>query len=224
MVGLSAFLLTACNLFHRPDKPDINGWETGQPIMDGWTYEQAGEYWLQSALDEERGNFIRGERQWMTPEKLADYDDVNIQVHLPLAPEGTNPQPLNDVTYRQAESDGFITFHLKTEAELRADSVLTGALRSSNLALEKALTIGTAEVWLKEMMYFDLDTTLACYVQQRGRGIYTLYYVADRGTHSYPLGHLQSLAAVIAVHPGADSITICRGNFLGPSYQAEKKK
>lgn len=186
-VALSAFGLTGCNVIH---KPDINGSEH-QPLMHGWTYEQAGEYWLQSALDDD----LNSEHP-MTAEKLAKFDDENIRVNLPLAPEGTNPQPRYEVIYRQQDTGGFLTFHTY------GDTLM-------------------ADVLLKEMMYFDQDTTLACYVQQRGRGIYTLYYIADRGTKAYPDGHKRAVAAVIAVHPGADSLTICRGNMLGPDYFAE---
>lgn len=42
--GLLITILTGCNIIH---KPDINGSDR-QPIMHGWTREQAGEYWLQA--------------------------------------------------------------------------------------------------------------------------------------------------------------------------------
>lgn len=176
--------LVACNIVH---KPDING-SDHQPMMHGWTHEQAGEYWLQSVLDKDLAN-----EHPMTAEQLSTLDDENIQVHLPLAPEGTNPKPRTDVSYRQQDTDGFVTF-----------STHGGTLM--------------ANVLLKEPMYFDMDSTLTCYVQQRGRGIYTLYYITDRGTKIYPNGRKRALAAVIAVFPGGDSIRVNRGNTMGPDY------
>jgi len=214
----AVLLFTACNVVH---KPDINGSEH-QPLMHGWTYEQAGEYWLQSTLDRERGEALNEGKSWMTPEQLASIDDENIQVRLPLAPEGTNPLPRNGITYRQAESDGFIKFQLMSEVELQADTILGATLRAEEYTASQLMTVGKADVWLKELMYFDTDTTTTCYVQKRGRGIYTLYYIMDRGTRSFPDGRIVSLAAVIAVHPGADSLTICRGNALEPAYVGEE--
>ena len=38
-------LLTSCHM----GRPDING-SKHQPIMHGWTYEQAGEFWLAADL------------------------------------------------------------------------------------------------------------------------------------------------------------------------------
>ncbi len=190
VAALSAFGLTGCNIVH---KPDINGSEH-QPLLHGWTFEQAGEFWLQSALDDDLNS-----ESPMTAEQLARLDDENIRVNLPLAPESTNPQPRQKTIYRQQDTGGFLTFHS------HGDTLM-------------------ADVLLKEMMYFDQDTTLTCYVQQRGRGIYTLYYIANRGTRAYPDGHKRAVAAVIAVHPGSDSLTICRGNQIGPAYICEKVK
>lgn len=67
--------LVACTLVH---KPDING-SDHQPMMHGWSHEQAGEYWLQSVLDKDLAN-----EHPMTAEQLSTLDDENIQVHLPL--------------------------------------------------------------------------------------------------------------------------------------------
>ena len=216
--GLLLFTVIACN---RPLKPEING-SDHQPILDGWTYEEAGEYWLTDALDLERGGVAQEGASWMTAEQLANLEDENIQVHLPLAPEGSNPQPLDGATYSEAEEGGFVTFHLMDDSVLEADSLLNGALKELELTAKDMMTIGRADVNLREVAYAYLDTTLTCYVQQRGRGIYTLYYIADLHTYTYPYGRIQSLAAVMAVHPGADSITICRGNILGPNYIREK--
>ena len=215
---VTGVMLTGCR---NTVKPEINGSEH-QPIMDGWTYEMAGEYWLQSALEGERSNVTAEGKAWMTPEQLASIDDENIQVRLPLSPEGTDPLPHNDRTYREAENGGFITFHLMSEEQLAADSALQALLRSEQLTTRQTMTVGTAELQLKETMY-ELMDTMTCYVQQRGRGIYTLYTIRDQGTTVCPDGYPMPLAAIIAVHPGADSLTICRGNDLGPNYIVEKK-
>lgn len=210
-------LFASCNVIH---KPDINGSDR-QPIMHGWTREQAGEYWLQSDLDSERSSATRNGGEWMSAEQLASLDDENVQVKLPLAPEGTNPQPRNGIAYRQADTDGFITFSFD-EKELVADTILSAALNADSLTTKQLMTVGKAQVSLKEPLYFTNDTVFNCYVQQRGRGIYTLYYVTDRGTRHYPHGRLQSLAAVISVYEGADSLVICRGNRLGAAYKIKK--
>ena len=108
------------------------------------------------------------------------------------------------------------------EKELAADTILSEYLAADSLTIKQLMTVGKAQVNLKEPLYFINDTTLNCYVQQRGRGIYTLYYVTDRGTRHYPHGRLRSIAAVISVYEGADSLVICRGNMLGAAYRAKK--
>ena len=210
-------LFASCNVIH---KPDINGSDR-QPIMHGWTFEQAGEYWLRSDLDSERSSATRSGGEWMSAEQLASLDDENVQVKLPLAPEGTNPLPRNGITYRQADTDGFITFNLD-EKELVADTILSAVLSADSLTVQQLMTVGKAQVCLKEPLYFSNDTIMNCYVQQRGRGIYTLYYITDRGTRHYPHGRLQSFAAVVSVYANADSLVICRGNNLGPAYKIKK--
>ena len=214
---VTIMVLTGCNIWH---KPDING-SKRQPIMHGWTLQQAGEYWLQSDLDVERSQAIHSGGEWMTAEQLASLDDENVKVNLPLAPEGANPLPRNGIEYRQADTEGFITFNFN-EKELAADTILSEYLAADSLTIKQLMTVGKAQVNLKEPLYFINDTTLNCYVQQRGRGIYTLYYVTDRGTRHYPHGRLRSIAAVISVYEGADSLVICRGNMLGAAYKAKK--
>ena len=93
----AALLLTACNW----GRPNINGWKSGQPIMDGWTHEMAGEYWLPSVM---------ADQQPQTAEEVANLQKVNVQVNLPVHEE--NPMPHDGITYRQASTGGFITFHL----------------------------------------------------------------------------------------------------------------
>lgn len=220
VAALSAPWLTGCNVVH---KPDINGSET-QPIMHGWTHEQAGEYWLQSELHSELCNVISGEGKWKTAEQLAEFRMENICVLLPLAPKGTNPEPRPGKTYRQPEYDSYVRFTPMGAAELQADTILMPALQAAGTSPKQLLTAGRAEVWLKEPAYFNEDSVaVSCYYQQRGRGIYTLYRIANRGTYSYPKGEVQTMAAVIAVYPGGDSLSVNRGNMMGPNYYLSDK-
>ncbi|MBR1593338.1 MAG: hypothetical protein IJ659_01005 [Alloprevotella sp.] len=214
-VLLAPFVLAACHV----GRPDTNG-STHQPVEHGWTFEQAGEFWLRSALDTERNAVVQDGADWMTAEQLAALDDEHIQVKLPLAPEGTDPMPRDGISYRQASTGGTITFHLDSR-RLSADTLHAAALRAAACTAERLGTVGTADVWLKEPLYFPQDTVQTCYVQRRGRGIYTLYYIADPGTRAYPHGRMQSVGAVVSVPAGADSLTVCRGNMLGGNYIAQ---
>ena len=61
MYLFAMLLMTACG----PKKPNvdepeeeewnINGGDSDQPIMDGWTYEMAAEYYMQGELDFDYG-------------------------------------------------------------------------------------------------------------------------------------------------------------------------
>lgn len=121
----AALLLTACNW----GRSNINGWKSGQPIMDGWTHEMAGEYWLPSVM---------ADQQPQTAEEVANLQKVNVQVNLPVHEE--NPMPHDGITYRQASTGGFITFHL---TPVEGDTLCP---------------VGTADLHLKEPMYFDRDS------------------------------------------------------------------
>ncbi|MBR6201566.1 MAG: hypothetical protein IKQ62_01015 [Bacteroidaceae bacterium] len=195
-LGIAVLVLTACNL----GRPNINGGKTGQPIMDGWTYEQAGEYWLPSVFSEKNPQ---------TPEEVATLNKVNVQVNLPVH-EG-NPMPRDGVTYRQASSDGFITFHLSQPTHKADDDTIDTAI------------IGTADMFLRERMYFEQDSLTNARVKSWGKGIFTLYTVNKRiakkaGATS---DGMEFLPAIISVYPGGDSLLICRGNFTDDAYIAD---
>ena len=195
-LGIAVLVLTACNL----GRPNINGGKTGQPIMDGWTYEQAGEYWLPSVFSEKNPQ---------TPEEVATLNKVNVQVNLPVH-EG-NPMPRDGVTYRQASSDGFITFHLSQPTHKADDDTIDTAI------------IDTADMFLRERMYFEQDSLTNARVKSWGKGIFTLYTVNKRiakkaGATS---DGMEFLPAIISVYPGGDSLLICRGNFTDDAYIAD---
>ena len=160
--GLLITILTGCNIIH---KPDINGSDR-QPIMHGWTFEQAGEFWLQSDLDGERIEATSNGKPWMTAEELASFDDEHVQVKLPIAPEGTNPLPRNGIAYSQEGTGGFIKFNINPEA-IAKDTILRAALTDAKLTAEQLMTVGYADIHLQEPLYFNEDSTFCCYVQQR---------------------------------------------------------
>ena len=182
----------------------INGKNTGQPIMDGWTRQQAGEFWLAATLTDNWSDVINAKRGWMTAEELASLSNVNVKVTLPVHPE--NPMPKMGVTYRQKSTGGYITFR---------DSVIVG---------DTLHTIGVADYQLCEPLYFSFNEKGATsMVQNRGKGIFTLYHMnrvrnREDGTARY---EPQWDAAVISVFPGADSLLICRGNTIYEAYTAE---
>ena len=190
--AMSAWLLTACNL----GRPNINGEKTGQPIMDGWLFEQAGEFWLPSVIRELNPQ---------TPEEWANLNKVNVQVKLPVH-EG-DPMPKDGATYRQASTHGYITFHLQG---MEGDTLNP---------------IGTADLWLKESNYFGQDTTFTVRVLQQGKGIFSTYHIKRQRQRGEPERYeewVEWYPAIISVYPGGDSLLICRGNFLGDVYKLEE--
>lgn len=189
----ATLLLTACNW----GRPNINGWKSGQPIMDGWTHEMAGEYWLPSVM---------ADQQPQTAEEVANLQKVNVQVNLPVHEE--NPMPHDGITYRQASTGGFITFHL---TPVEGDTLCP---------------VGTADLHLKEPMYFDRDSLKTVRVKSHGKGIFSTYSIKQQPLRGQPKRYAEELewnAAIISVYPGGDSLLICRGNTLGEAYVAEKK-
>lgn len=189
---VATLLLTACNW----GRPNINGWDSGQPIMDGWLFEQAGEHWLPSVLKEENPQ---------SPEEVANLTKVNVQVKLPVH-EG-NPMPHDGVTYRQASTGGFITFHLTS---VEGDTLQP---------------IGTADMQLKEKNYFEHPDTAHVRLKSWGKGIFTSYHIKKqmrkKGDGEQPVEWVEWDAAIISVYPGGDSLLICRGNAVQDAYVAE---
>lgn len=189
----SALLLTACNF----GRPIINGEKTGQPIMDGWTREMAGEYWLPSVLADQKPQ---------TPEEVANLSEVNVQVKLPVH-EG-NPMPLDGVTYRQASTGGYITFHL---TPVEGDTLNP---------------IGTVEMLLKESRYFDIDTIKDARLLGYGKGIFSTYHIKRQRQRGEPERYnewVENYPTIISVYPSGDSLLICRGNFVDEAYVADKE-
>lgn len=186
-----ATLLVACNF----GRPIINGEKTGQPIMDGWTRQMAGEYWLPSVL---------ADKVPKTPEEVANLNEVNVQVKLPV--HENNPMPKDGVTYRQASTGGYITIHLTT---VEGDTL--------NPA-------GTAEMHLKESGYFDVDTIKDVRLLSYGKGIFTTYHIQRQRQRGEPERYnewVECYPAILSVYPGGDSLVICRGNTIGDAYVVE---
>ncbi|MBO4672811.1 MAG: hypothetical protein J5616_00465 [Bacteroidaceae bacterium] len=193
VMAATALLLTACNF----GRPIINGEKTGQPIMDGWTYEMAGEHWLPAVMTDQKPQ---------TPEEVANLSEVNVQVKLPV--HDGNPMPLDGVTYRQASTGGYITFHLNP---VEGDTLNP---------------IGTAEMLLKESGYFDLDTIKDVRLLSYGKGIFSTYHIMRQRQRGEPERYnewVENYPAILSVYPGGDSLLICRGNFVADAYVAEKE-
>lgn len=187
-----ATLLVACNF----GRPIINGEKTGQPIMDGWTRQMAGEFWLPSV-------FI--DKAPQTPEEVANLNEVNVQVKLPVYE--SNPIPRDGVTYRQASTGGHITFHL---SPVEGDTLNP---------------IGIAEMHLRESGYFDIDTIKDARLLSYGKGIFSTYHIQRQLPRKEPQRYIEWVEyypAIISVYPGGDSLIICRGNSIGDAYVAEQ--
>ena len=76
----TGLLMAACSVGGQ----NINGGNSDQPIMDGWTFEQASEFWLASVLTDERNAVLNGEGEWLTPDSLAHLTKGHVRVKLPL--------------------------------------------------------------------------------------------------------------------------------------------
>lgn len=215
--GLSLFvmiLMTACS----PKKPaakaeieeekedpteeewNINGGDSDQPIMDGWTYEMAAEYYMQSELDFDYGHVLRGERGWLTPDSLARLANGHVQVNIPVQQQDNMPRM--GVTYRQPETGGTITFSGGPE---NLPTIYGDALSS----------VAQATCFLKDIEYDYQTEPYTAYVQSRGKGLYTLFRMEgtrDEDTnewvdHSNPVWY----PVIISVYPHGDSLVISRG-------------
>ena len=123
-----------------------------------------------------------------------------------LPTHDSNPLPYMNRTYRQSSTGGYITFR---------DTVISG---------DTLHTIAVADYDFREPMYFPFDSIAAtALVQQRGKGILTLYKlrpVRNRDTNT--MGEIPEWqSAVISVFPGADSLLISRGRYAGEAYVLE---
>ena len=206
MCLFAMLLMTACG----PKKPNvdepeeeewnINGGDSDQPIMDGWTYEMAAEYYMQGELDFDYGHVKRGDRDWLTPDSLSRLTNGHVQVNIPLQPQDNKPRI--GVTYRQPEEGGTITFNGGPED---LPTIYGDTLPS----------VAQATFHFKDALYDYQAEPYTAYVQSRGKGLYTLYRMEgmrDEDTnkwvdHSNPVWY----PVIISVYPGGDSLVISRG-------------
>lgn len=191
-------ILTACSL----GRPSINGGDTDQPIMDGWTMEMAAEYWLASVLGYEHAAVVNDKGQWLTPDSLAHLTKGHVRVDLPI--HESNPMPRFDVTYRQPKTGGIISF---SNSPSQQPTISGDTLQS----------IGLIHYHFLDNMYRDTaDTTV--YVQSHGKGLFTGFRMShvrkreDDGSWKWvEHGMAQWSPFVISVYPGGDSLVVSRG-------------
>jgi len=205
-----ALLLTACSL----GRPNINGGDTDQPILDGWTMEMAAEFWLASVLNDEHAAVINGKGQWLSPDSLAHLTKGHVHVDLPV--HESSPMPHYDVTYRQSKTGGEICFH---------DSVSCQPTASG----DTLCSVGTIRYHLVDNLFRETaDTTV--FMQSRGKGLYTGFRMinvrkreADGSWTWVEHGNAQWAAFVISVYPGGDSLVVSRGVRRLETFVAEKE-
>ena len=210
---LSLILMTACGP-KRPhanvdneteteteeDEWNVNGGNSDQSIMDGWTFEMAAEFYLADELNHDYSHVVREERDWLTPDSLARLTHGHVQVNIPVQQQDTKPR--FGVTYRQLDTGGTITF--------------SGAPSGQPTRYGDTLqAIGEATFQFKDALYDYHTESYTAYVQSRGKGLYTLYRMEgsrDPDTrewrdHSNPAWY----PVIISVYPQGDSLVISRG-------------
>lgn len=198
--------MTACNPKPSKDKdgaeeePYINGGNSDQPIMDGWTFEMAAEYYLREELGYEYSRVIRNEDNWRSPQALATLTWGHVQVKLPVQQEDVMPR--FGVTYRQPETGGTITFNGPPSS---LPTIYGDTLQA----------VGEATFHLEDPMYDYQSETNTAYIQSRGQGLYTLFLM--EGKRNPDTNEWQDdcnpswFPVIISVYPGGDSLTISRG-------------
>lgn len=205
-----ALLLASCNF----GRPRINGGKDGQPIMDGWTYEEAAEYWL--------GSVLSGTRT-ILPDSLARLSKGHVHLSLPV--HESNPEPRFGVAYRQPKTGGCITF---------VDSAFQEVTHNG----DTLNAIGTVLFSMADAMYRSMNNTRddgkgsTVYVENRGKGLFTWYgmdRVRDRKSEtkeSGPVWHERRAphwyGVVISVFPGGDSLLVSRGLDAVETFVAEE--
>lgn len=198
----------------EPEKEEwnINGGDSDQPIMDGWTYEMAAEYYMQNELEYDYGHVLRGERDWLTPDALACLTKGHVQVNIPVQQQDNKPR--FGVTYRQPETGGIITFSGGPES-------------LPTIYGDTLLSVGQATCHLKDIEYDYQTEPYTAYVQSRGKGLYTLYRMEgtrNKDTnewvdHSNPVWY----PVIISVYPRGDSLVISRGMSALETFVLEAK-
>ena len=196
--SLAALLLTACGF----GRPQINGGDSDQPIMDGWTYEEAAEYWLGSVLDDEHTLAANGKAQWLTPDSLARLTKGHVNLSLPV--HDSQPLPRWGVTYRQARTGGYITFR---------DSASTHPLVSGDILQ----SVGMISYHFQDNQLPQVTDSTA-YMQSRGKGLFTAFWLSKVRTRQKdgswiiePNEGAKWCPFVISVYPGGDSLLVSRG-------------
>ena len=196
--ALVALLLTACSF----GRPRINGGDTDQPILDGWTYQQAAEYWLALLLDGEYSSVANGKAAWLAPDSLARLTKGHVHLSLPV--HDGDPEPLWGATYHQVRTGGFMTFR---------DSATTHPLASG----DTLRSVGMVRYHFQDSLLPEAaDTTV--FMQSRGKGLFTGFLVSrvrtrqkDGSWKSESNGSPRWCPFVVSVYPGGDSLLVSRG-------------
>jgi len=207
---LTSILLTACSF----GRSNINGGDNDQPIMDGWTYEQAAEYWLGSLLEEEWYTVANGRGTWLSPDSLARLSKGHVNVELPVF--DSHPMPHWDTTYHQTSTGGFITFKDSATSHPTAND-------------DTIKSIGIAHYHFKDnMLPESADTTV--FIQSRGKGIFLGFLMSrvrskrDDGTWTTePYGMPKICPFIISVYPGGDSLLVSRGRTPIETFVIDRK-
>ena len=209
--ALVLMLMTACGQkrsrvdIDDEDEPEeeeeweINGGDSDQPIMDGWTYEMAAEYYMQSELNYDYSHVVRGDRDWLSPDTLVRLTNGHVQVNIPLQQQDNKPR--FGVTYRQPNAGGTITFN-------------GGPCSNPTIYGDTLPAIGEATFHFDDDMYDYQSEPYTAYVQSRGQGLYTLYRMeGTRDENNEWLDHCNPVwyPVIISVYPGGDSLVISRG-------------
>ena len=170
--------------------------------MDGWTYEEAAEYWLGSVLDDEHTLAANGKGQWLVPDSLARLTKGHVNLSLPV--HDSQPLPRWGVTYRQPRTGGYITFR---------DSAATHPLASG----DTLQSIGMINYHFQDNMLPRVTDSTA-YMQSRGKGLFTAFWLSKVRTRQKdgswtiePDEGAKWCPFVISVYPGGDSLLVSRG-------------
>ena len=192
------------------EENNINGGDSDQPIMDGWTFEMAAEYYLQAELGYDYSHVLRGERDWLAPDTLSRLTHGHVQVIIPVQQRDNKPRI--GVTYRQPETDGTITFNGGPES---LPTIYGDTLPS----------VAQATCHFKDALYDYQAEPYTAYAQSRGKGLYTLYYMEgmrDQDTNEW-IDHCNPVwyPVIISVYPHGDSLVISRGMHWLETFIAE---
>ncbi len=194
----TTLLFTACSL----GRPNINGGDTDQPILDGWTIERAAEYWLASVLVDEYGSIINDKAQWLTPDSLSHLHKGHVRIDLPVQ-EG-NPMPRFDVNYRQPKVGGVICFHDSASYQLTDSG-------------DTLHSVGLIDYHFIDPMFSE-SADSSVFMQSRGKGLFTGFRLKRTRKHQddgswiwKQNGAPEWPSFIVSVYPGGDSLLVSRG-------------